>query len=49
MYDKKKLLSFLQSTDAYPAMKAIGMCKAARLHKEVAYIYFKMGKSDEAI
>ena len=49
VYDKKKLLNFLQSTDAYPPMKAIEMCKTAHLHKEVAYIYFKIGKSDEAI
>ena len=30
-------------------MKAIEMCKKAHLHKEMSYIYFKMGKSDKAI
>ena len=48
-YDSGKLMNFLQSTENYPPFKAAELCKAAKLHKEQAYLYIKTGKVDEAV
>ena len=42
-------MHFLQSTDNYPPFKAAELCRNAGLHREQAYLYFKTGKTAEAI
>ena len=48
-FDQSKLLAFLMATDNYPPFKAAEMCRNSGLHREQAYLYFKTGKTEEAI
>ena len=48
-FDQGKLMNFLQSTDNYPPFKAAEMCRNAGMHREQAYLYFKTGKTEDAI
>ena len=48
-FDKPKLMQFLQVADNYSPFKAVDMCRDAGLYKELAFLYFKTGKTDEAI
>ena len=42
-------MDFLQKADNYPPFKAAEMCRNAGLHREQAYLYFKTGKTEDAI
>ena len=48
-FDQTNLMNFLQNADNYPPFKAAEMCRNSNLHREQAYLYFKTGKTDEAI
>ena len=48
-FDPGKLMNFLQSSDSYPPFRAAELCRDAELYREQAYLYFKTGKSEDAI
>ena len=48
-YGASDLMAFLQSTDTYRPFWAADLCRNQGLHREQAYLYFKTGKTEDAI
>jgi len=48
-YDPSKLMNFLQLSDSYKDFDALEQCKTAKLYKEQAFLFIKIGKTEEAV